>query len=59
MLTAFSADAILYLGDGMFHPDALLFAQMYNQRPEEVAGVVIVSTVLGFCLLPVLLMYLL
>ena len=36
-----------------------LFAQMYNQRPEEVAGVVIVSTVLGFCLLPVLLMYLL
>ncbi len=36
-----------------------LFAQMYNQHPEEVAGIVFVSTALGFCLLPALLLYLL
>jgi predicted permease len=36
-----------------------LFAQLYDQQPEEVAGVVIVSTVLGFALLPALLWYIL
>ncbi len=36
-----------------------LFAQLYNQRPEEVAGVVIVSTFLGFSSLPLLLWYVL
>jgi predicted permease len=32
-----------------------LFAQRYGNRPEEVAGLVLVSTVLAFALLPVLL----
>ncbi len=36
-----------------------LFAQLYNQRPEEVAGVVIVSTLLGFSFLPLILWYIL
>ncbi len=36
-----------------------LFAQVYDQQPEEVAGVVIVSTLLGFLFLPVLLWYVL
>ncbi len=36
-----------------------LFAQLYNQRPAEVAGVVIVSTFLGFSSLPLLLWYVL
>lgn len=36
-----------------------LFAQKYDQRPEEVAGVVIVSTLLSFSLLPGLLWYIL
>ena len=36
-----------------------LFAQMYDQKPEEVAGVVIISTVLGFSILPALLWYVL
>ena len=36
-----------------------LFAQMYDQRPEEVAGIVIVSTILGFSLFPALLWYIL
>lgn len=36
-----------------------LFAQMYNQKPEEVAGVVIISTVLGFSILPAILWYVL
>lgn len=36
-----------------------LFAQLYNQRPEEVAGVVVVSTILGFTFLPALLWYVL
>lgn len=36
-----------------------LFAQQYNQRPSEVAGVVIVSTFLGFLTLPVLVWYVL
>lgn len=36
-----------------------LFAQMYNQRPEEVAGIVIASTIMGFILLPALLWYIL
>jgi predicted permease len=36
-----------------------LFAQKYDQHPEEVAGVVIVSTLLGFLFLPVLLWYVL
>ncbi len=36
-----------------------LFAQMYDQKPEEVAGVVIISTMLGFSVLPALLWYVL
>ena len=36
-----------------------LFALMYDQRPEEVAGIVIVSTILGFSLFPALLWYIL
>lgn len=30
------ADALLYIGDGMFHPEALLFAQMYNKTIKPV-----------------------
>lgn len=36
-----------------------LFAQLYDQRPEEVAGLVIVSTFMGFATLPALLWYVL
>ncbi|RTE66329.1 AEC family transporter [Amphritea opalescens] len=36
-----------------------LFAQLYDQRPEEVAGFVIVSTFMGFVTLPALLWYVL
>ncbi len=36
-----------------------LFAQLYNQRPQEVAGLVIVSTFMGFAALPALLWYVL
>ncbi len=36
-----------------------LFAQLYDQRPEEVAGLVIVSTFMGFAALPALLWYVL
>lgn len=36
-----------------------LFAQLYNQRPQEVAGLVIVSTFMGFAVLPALLWYVL
>jgi predicted permease len=36
-----------------------LFAQLYDQRPQEVAGLVIVSTFLGFAALPALLWYVL
>lgn len=36
-----------------------LFAQLYDQRPQEVAGFVIVSTFLGFASLPALLWYVL
>lgn len=36
-----------------------LFAQLYDQRPEEVAGLVIVSTFMGFVSLPALLWYVL
>lgn len=30
------ADVLLYVGDGMFHPEALLFAQMYQKDVKEV-----------------------
>tara|TARA_R110002167_G_scaffold55975_7_gene159101 strand:+ start:2785 stop:3660 length:876 start_codon:yes stop_codon:yes gene_type:complete len=36
-----------------------LFAQLYDQRPEEVAGLVIVSTFMGFAALPALLWFVL
>ncbi|WP_417792669.1 AEC family transporter [Terasakiella pusilla] len=36
-----------------------LFAQLYDQRPQEVAGLVIVSTFMGFVALPALLWYVL
>jgi len=36
-----------------------LFAQKYDQQPEEVAGLVIISTIFGFFLMPVLLWYVL
>lgn len=29
---ALNSDAILYVGDGAFHPDALLFAQIYSEK---------------------------
>ena len=36
-----------------------LFARMYEREPEEVAGMVLVSTLLSFAMLPVLLALLL
>lgn len=36
-----------------------LFAQLYDQRPDEVAGLVILSTFMGFATLPALLWYVL
>ncbi len=36
-----------------------LFAQLYNQRPEDVAGTVIISTLISFTTLPLLLWYIL
>lgn len=30
------ADALLYIGDGMFHPEALLFSQMYTKKIKPV-----------------------
>lgn len=36
-----------------------LFAQRYNAAPEEVAGIVVISTALGFMLLPFLLWFVL
>ena len=36
-----------------------LFAQLYNQEPEEVAGLVIMSNFIGFATLPALLWYVL
>jgi 2-(3-amino-3-carboxypropyl)histidine synthase len=30
------ADTLLYVGDGMFHPEALLFAQMYSKEIKPV-----------------------
>jgi malate permease and related proteins len=36
-----------------------LFAQLYDQRPQEVAGLVIASTFMGFAVLPALLWYVL
>jgi predicted permease len=33
-----------------------LFAQLYNREPEEVAGMVLVSTAISFVTLPLLLM---
>ena len=32
-----------------------LFAQIYDQQPEEVAGIVVVSIIVGFLFLPLLL----
>ncbi|TVS00153.1 MAG: AEC family transporter [Rhodospirillales bacterium] len=36
-----------------------LFAQRYDRSPQEVAGVVVMSTVIGFALMPLLLLYVL
>jgi hypothetical protein len=36
-----------------------LFAQRYGRAPEEIAGIVVVSTLLAFALLPLLLGFLL
>ena len=36
-----------------------LFAQRYARAPEEIAGIVVVSTLLAFALLPLLLGFLL
>ncbi len=36
-----------------------LFAQLYDQRPEDVAGAVILSTLISFVTLPLLLWYIL
>ncbi len=38
---------------------AYLFAMRYNRQPEEVAATVVISTVMGFALLPALLWYVL
>lgn len=38
---------------------AYLFAMRYNREPEEVAATVVISTLMSFCLLPVLLWYVL
>lgn len=35
-----------------------LFASQYNRNPQVVAGMVVISTLMGFCTLPVLLHYL-
>ncbi len=32
----FESDAILYIGDGSFHPDAILFSQMYSNKKVPV-----------------------
>jgi malate permease and related proteins len=36
-----------------------LFAQRYDRAPEDIAGAILISTVIGFALLPLLLLYLL
>jgi predicted permease len=36
-----------------------LFAQIYKRAPEEVAGAVVLSTILSFASLPLLLLYVL
>jgi hypothetical protein len=33
-----------------------LFAQLYRREPAEVAGMIVISTVLGFAALPALLL---
>jgi predicted permease len=36
-----------------------LFAELYKREPEEVAGIVVVSTVLSFATLPLLILFVL
>jgi len=38
---------------------AYLFASQNNRRPDEVAGTVVISTILSFLTLPLLLLYIL
>ena len=46
---------VTYIGT----PALFLFAQLYNQRPTEVAGVVIISTLMSTISLPLLLAHVL
>lgn len=34
--SGFESEAFLYIGDGMFHPDALLFSQIYSSEKKPV-----------------------
>ena len=54
------ASAVVILQSAMpVAVSSYLFAQMYDREPEEVAGMVLVSTVLSFATLPILLALLL
>lgn len=54
------ASAVVILQSAMpVAVSSYLFAQMYNREPEEVAGMVLVSTLLSFATLPILLALLL
>ncbi len=54
------ASAVVILQSAMpVAVSSYLFAQMYNREPEEVAGMVLVSTLLSFATLPLLLALLL
>ena len=54
------ASAVVILQSAMpVAVSSYLFAQMYNREPEEVAGMVLVSTILSFATLPLLLAVLL
>ena len=54
------ASAVVILQSAMpVAVSSYLFAQMYNREPEEVAGMVLVSTILSFATLPLLLALLL
>ena len=52
-----AARAIVILQSAMpVAVSSYLFAQQYKRRPEEVAGMVVVSTVVSFVTLPLLLL---
>jgi len=54
------ASAVVILQSAMpVAVSSYLFARMYDREPEEVAGMVLVSTLLSFAMLPLLLALLL